>query len=378
MVIILINNSYKVTNVQISALQFFIISILFVVGDAILYVPSLIVQGASHTIWIAGLIGIAEAVLLSLLYAVVSQQFDNKGFFPYLELTYGRWLGRVLFLLFLLYVMVDVILMIFEMGSFMVTVIMPETPLEAIIMVFLLVVIIGARLGLETLSRAAEILFPWFCVFFFLLVCLNLPNAKFENMQPFFEGGIHKIFKGNVSLASYIFESIILIVIFPHIREKDQATKAYIKGITIGVTLLVIISLLSLLVFGLSTLKMEFYPSYLLGQTLEFNFFSHVEVIMAVIWFISLFFKVAICFFVSAQGISQLIKVQDYRIVTFPIGIFLFALSFICIPSSMYLIHFINSTWLSYSVTYGLFFPLFLLAVELIRKSRKSNSVNGS
>ncbi|MEH7200246.1 GerAB/ArcD/ProY family transporter, partial [Priestia megaterium] len=103
----------------------------------------------------------------------------------------------------------------------------------------------------------------------------------------------------------------------------------------------------------------------------------HVEVIMAVIWFISLFFKVAICFFVSAQGMSQLIKVQDYRIVTFPIGIFLFVLSFICIPSSMYLIHFINSTWLSYSVTYGLFFPLFLLAVELIRKRRKSHRVNG-
>ncbi|MFL0475743.1 GerAB/ArcD/ProY family transporter, partial [Priestia sp. 179-F W1.4 NHS] len=93
---ILINNSYKVTNIQISALQFFILSILFVVGDAILYVPSLIVQGASHTIWIAGLIGIAEAILLSLLYALVSKQFANKGFFPYLELTYGRWLGRVL------------------------------------------------------------------------------------------------------------------------------------------------------------------------------------------------------------------------------------------------------------------------------------------
>jgi len=358
-------------------MQFFIISILFVVGDAILYVPSLIVQGASHTIWIAGLIGMGEAVLLSLLYALVSQQFTTKGFFPYLELTFGRWLGRIFFLLFLLYVMVDVILMIFEMGSFMVTVIMPETPLEAIIMVFLLVVIIGARLGLETLSRAAEVLFPWFCVFFFLLVCLNFPNAKFENMQPFFEGGIHTIVKGNVSLVSYIFESAILIVIFPYIREKDQAAKAYIKGITIGVTLLVIISLLSLLVFGFSTLKMELYPSYLLGQTLEFNFLSHVEVIMAVIWFISLFFKVAICFFVSAQGISQLVKIQDYRIVTFPIGIFLFALSFICIPSSMYLIHFINSTWLSYSITYGLLFPLFLLTVELIRKNRKSPRMNG-
>ncbi len=93
------------------------------------------------------------------------------------------------------------------MGSFMVTIIIMETPIEYVIIAFLLVVIIRGRLGLEIIVRSAQILFPWFIGLYLLLIFLNLSNATFENLQPLFERGTYLIIKGNFSIISYLFIS---------------------------------------------------------------------------------------------------------------------------------------------------------------------------
>lgn len=97
--------------------------------------------------------------------------------------------------------------MIYEMGSFMVTIIIPETPIEYVIIACLLVVIIRGRLGLETILRSAQIFIPWFIGLYLLLIFLNLSNATFENLQPLFERGKYLIIKGNFSIISYLFIS---------------------------------------------------------------------------------------------------------------------------------------------------------------------------
>ena len=364
----LLGSNYKVSKVQISAKQFFILSILFAVGDAIIYIPSLMAQEGLHTMWIAGLLGIVQAFIIAFIYTVIGKRILNNGYIYTLKRLFGSWIGQLLTVLFLLYVMVDIVLMIYEMGSFIVTMVMPTTPIESVLIAFLVVVIIGARLGLETLARSAEILFPWFCFFYLLLVILNIPNINLENLQPLFEGSIYSIIKMNLPLASYLLETVILITLFPHINGQNKARSAYVMGVAVGVTLTVIISLLSLLVLGLHIIKISSFASYMLGKSVIANFFSHVEVTIAIIWFISVYFKITLCFLILAKGISKLFKTEDYRFITLPLGYLLYALAFISLPSNMYLSDFITSTWISYTLTFGLVFPLFIFGIGTLRK----------
>ncbi|UZW66183.1 spore germination protein [Priestia flexa] len=144
----LLGSNYKVSKVQISAKQFFILSILFAVGDAIIYIPSLMAQEGLHTMWIAGLLGIVQAFIIAFIYTVIGKRILNNGYIYTLKRLFGSWIGQLLTVLFLLYVMVDIVLMIYEMGSFIVTMVMPTTPIESVLIAFLVVVIIGARLVL--------------------------------------------------------------------------------------------------------------------------------------------------------------------------------------------------------------------------------------
>ncbi|MBU8690452.1 GerAB/ArcD/ProY family transporter [Priestia megaterium] len=197
-----------------------------------------------------------------------------------------------------------------------------------------------------------------------LLIFSNLSNATFENLQPLFERGTYLILKGNFSIISYTLETVILLFLFPYVTKKAEATQAYIKGITAGLFLLIVISIFALAVSGFAVLKMQLYPSYMLGQALQLSFFNHIEVVIAIIWFISLFFKVVICFFVLTQGLSELLKVQEYRVLTFPLGMLIFVCSILFISNNTYLGDFISSTWISYSITYGFLFPLCLLILS--------------
>jgi len=358
------NNPYQMNTIHISSKQFFVITILFIVGDAILYVPALIIKEAGHSMWIVGLLSLGEGILLAFMYAKLGNHLKTNSFLKFLEKVSGKWLGKILGGSFLFYIFVDLLLMIYEMGSFMVTIIITETPIEYVIIAFLLVVIIGGRLGLETIVRSAQVLFPWFIGLYLLLIFSNLSNATFENLQPLFERGAYLIIKGNFSIISYTLETVILLFLFPYIAQKEKANQAYIKGITAGLFLLIIISIFALAVSGFAVLKMQLYPSYMLGQTLQLSFFNHIEVVMAIIWFISLFFKVVICFFVLTQGLSELLKIQEYKVLTFPLGMLIFVCSILFVSNNTYLGNFISSTWISYSITYGFLFPLCLLILS--------------
>ncbi|MGK0701002.1 GerAB/ArcD/ProY family transporter [Priestia flexa] len=53
----------------ISSKQFFIISIMFLVGDGILYVPTIVATSAKEDSWIVGIISIIETLLIVWGYA---------------------------------------------------------------------------------------------------------------------------------------------------------------------------------------------------------------------------------------------------------------------------------------------------------------------
>lgn len=91
----------------ISARQFAIIVLLFVVGDSILYVPSLTAAEAKQDAWISGIIGWGEGLLLTLLYSAVSKRYPNQTIIQYSELILGRWLGKVVSVLFITYFFID-------------------------------------------------------------------------------------------------------------------------------------------------------------------------------------------------------------------------------------------------------------------------------
>lgn len=350
--------------------QFTLFVITFSIGSSILVAPSGLAQAAKQDGWIAETIALLIGLTFVWLYNQLASAFPNQTLTQYSELILGKWLGRIVSYSYFIYLLIFSAQLLREIGDFLTTQILPHTPIESIHIIFLIIVMMATRLGLETFVRANEIFFPWIIGLFLILVLSVTPQIKIENLQPIFENGIKPILKGVYPTLSLPYlELSVFLMIFPYVNKTEKIKRSFYIGTVIAGMILITISIVSISIMGAETTARQIYPSYILAKKISIaHFFERVEAIMAGIWFITIFFKLTLCFYAFTLGLAQTLQLKDYRILTYPLGIITFTLSIIGDPNITYFQRFMNQAWTPYSLTYGFFLPILLLTVALIRK----------
>lgn len=186
------------------------------------------------------------------LYNKVGQYFPNMTLAEYNEKLFGKWLGKLLSLFFIFFSFIGAAAVLFDMGDFVNTQVMPETPIQANNIIFAIVVVMGVRLGLETLVHAAEIFFPWIIMLFIILVACLLPEIQVVKLQPMFVVGVKPLIKAALSVAGTAsFPFIVLFMVFPAlVNDHYKAGKAFLTSTLIGGACFVIITFLCISVLG--------------------------------------------------------------------------------------------------------------------------------
>lgn len=363
-----------VNNLKINARQFAIFVILYSIGTTILLVPGSLAQEVKQDAWIAALVGTGVGLLLVVLYNAVGRMFPTMTIIEMNEVLLGSWIGKAVSLTFVFFSLLSTTELLLYVGTFMTTQVMPDTPIEAIHVIFSCILIMGVRLGLETLARSAEILFPFFVFLFLILVVTVLitpGQVNFENIQPVLETGIKPMIRAVYLFTSFFSLSlIVLLMIFPvSVNRPKAAEKTFYIGILIGGFCLSIIIILAILVLGADNSARQMYPSYALAKKISVgNFLQRIEAIMACMWFITIYFKMTLYFYASVIGLAQTLKLDNYRPLTIPLGMIVVSLTLIVHPNVIHGAKFDKEIWPLYASTYGLVLPLLLLAVNALRK----------
>lgn len=132
----------------------------------------------------------------------------------------GKWLGRIVSYSYFIYLLIFSAFLLREIGDFLTTQILPNTPIQFIHIIFFSIVIMATRLGLETFVRANEILFPWIIGLFLILVLSDTPQIRIENIQPILENGIKPVLKGVYpTLGLPYLELNVFLMIFPYMNK---------------------------------------------------------------------------------------------------------------------------------------------------------------
>ncbi|HEY0827215.1 MAG TPA: endospore germination permease, partial [Bacilli bacterium] len=260
-----------------------------------------------------------------------------------------------------------------EISDFMATQIMPETPIQATMILFLGIVVIGVRLGLETIARTAEIFLPWIIMLFFIMVLFLLPDIQIEKIQPVLEEGIKPVLRASYTFVAIPFmELAAFLMILPYVNEKHKLTKNFYFAAWIGGMVTIVTTVLCILVLGAEVTTRSSYASYVLAKKISIgDFLERLEVIIAIIWLLTIFFKLAICFYGVALGLAQMLKLKDYRPLLLPLAMILVVLSIIITPNVIHYNFFTARIWPLQDLAFGCLLPLLLLSVDVIRKRKK-------
>jgi spore germination protein KB len=358
--------------VRISASQFAILVALNTIGTTILIVPSGLAAEAKEDAWIPAILGVGLGLFVIYLYNALGSLYPQMTLVDYCKKILGKWPGTIVSLSFVYFSFIGASTLIWIMGNFLVTQIMPESPTIMIHTIFVLVIILGVRLGLEPIARCAEIFMPWVGLFFLLLVLLPIPDMKLENLQPMFESETKPVIKAMLSFLSVATLPLIIFhMIVPDGKRSKDTNRAFYIGSLIGGSVLIVITLLTVMVLGAELTARNLYPSFSLAKKVGIKgVIERIEVIMALLWFLTIYFKSAMYSYATVKGLAQIFSLEDYRILTLPFGMLLIAYSLIVYPNVVYEAEWDVKTWIPYSATYGLILPAILYIVALLTKKK--------
>ncbi|MGG1661776.1 GerAB/ArcD/ProY family transporter [Brevibacillus sp. NRS-1366] len=361
---------------KINARQFGILVALYSIGTTILIIPSGLAAQAKQDAWIAAVLGVALGLLLVGLYSTLGNLLPTMTLVEMNEYLLGKWVGKAISTTFVFFNLVTAAELLYFVGNFLTTQIMPETPMEPINIIFACVIIMGVQLGIETLARSAELLFPLFIFLFFILIIFVSPQIELERIQPVLEADFKVLLRAAFYFSSvFSIPIVVLLMVFPvSVNRTKAAQKTFFSGMLIGGIVLIIIIALSILVLGPDTTARQTYPSYALAKKINVGkIFTRIEIVMAVMWFISIFFKVSFYFYAAVVGLAQTLNLKEYRFLVLPMGIIMIVLSMIVHPNVLHSEEYNKHTWLLFVATFGVFLPLLLLGVAVIRKKGKAS-----
>jgi len=357
-------------NGKINARQLNVLVFLYTIGTTVLVIPAGLASAAKQDAWLGGLAGIVIGVIVLGLYIALWRRYPGQTFVGICEAVLGRWLGTLLSIVFVLYSLIGAATVLFYVGNFYNINFLPRTPFLCITALFATIVVMGVRLGLETIARTTELMLPWFLILFVILVATLAPSIEADRIRPVFETGWRHILWAGFTFSETAFMPIVfLFAVFPKVDDGARAWKGmYITALAGGLCV-VLVSLLCILILGPDITSRNMFPSYALVKKISIgNFFQRIEAALAGMWFITTYIKTTFYFYGWVTSLSEILKLKNYRSITLPCGFILVALSVVVYPDVVYMQEWDTVVYPPYIWAFCVAVPVLLWLAGLLRK----------
>ncbi|MET3546304.1 spore germination protein KB [Paenibacillus favisporus] len=360
---------------KISAQQFALIMYLYIIGTAALVQPHTLVSIAGQDAWFSVIIvGIIQLGLITL-YMKLGFRYPQQTIIQYGRLLTGKWFGSAIAVVYMFYFLILTAYVLRNIGNFIGSVVLPQTPLVVNMVVILIPAIYGCFLGIEVIGRTGEILFPWAMSVFIITALLLIPKMHPGELFPMFPEGIMPSIKAGYPLVGFpSLEIAICLMLIPFVQNQQKIKKYFYitsVGTLISGTLL---SLITIMVLGVDLTARSPYAVYDVAREIRIErVMERAEVIVGIIWLITSFMKLLICFYITVIATVQCFNVISYKNLVIPF-------SFLLLPLSLWVLR--NTAELEWSgIVYPMMavFPGFVIpAVLLIVGNFRSRNKQGS
>ena len=351
---------------RISRFQLIMLMVGFIFGTSMLVSPA---RSAGHDAWIANLIGIMEALLIAWIFSALADQFKDKTLIEINDLVFGRILGKGISLIFIWYLFHLSALVLSLFAHFFVTEIYFTTPKVVLLIVGVAVCASTVGRGIEVLGRCSLVLAPLAFLIITNDMVLAIPTMDIKNLLPILDIPVEKLLWAAHSAASFPYaETVAFIMIFAFLNNHKGRYAPVATAILIGGVSLTLAVTRNSLVLGPIESIFE-YPTYMAVQMIDIgDILSRLEVVIAIFFLFTGFFKVSVLIYGTSLGLSQILKVRSYRPLIIPVSILMIIFALTNVGSNVELFAFIEEVFPIYTLPWQLGIPLVTLIVAKLRK----------
>jgi len=358
-------------NEAISERQATILIILFIIGTSFLNGSGI---QAKQDAWIAIIIAISWSIILLLMFCRLLSLYPGKDLFDILQIVMGKWIGKIISLLMILFVFHDGALILRSMSEFTNILVFNDTPTMVPMIFFIILIIWSLKAGIEVLGKWSEF-FIWIVFIIFLITFVfGISQMNISRLKPILNNGVSPLLKGAFSGFSYPFgETVVFTMVFSNISKVKNYKKIFIVGLLIGGGLIFLATLGDILVLGSDTISRVYFPTPTVISLINLgDFLQRLEITVVIQFLVCVFVKVSICAFAVCNGISKVFGFDDYKFIATPIALLMLTFSFIVYKSTMEMSSWTVDIWPYYSFIFEVIIPLIIyILAEIKNKNLK-------
>jgi spore germination protein len=263
-----------------------------IIGVGILFLPRELAKTVqSSDGWLSMLLAGFLAIGLAWTLAKIAIHFSKQGYFAYASAAVTKPIAIIAIISLTIYFILYSAYEVRAIANISKQYLFERTPVEAISLTFLLVVVYavsGSRVGLIRLN----ILFlPIVIIISLVVLTFSMSIFNVDDLKPFMISDWKSLAKGiKTSAFSLLGFEVVLIYITLMNRPKD-APKAVIIGVAIPIVLYTAIYLACIGVFSHFALKQITYPTVELAKEMQIPgaFFERFESVFFTIWIMTVF-----------------------------------------------------------------------------------------
>ncbi|MBC2728976.1 endospore germination permease [Desulfosporosinus sp.] len=319
--------------------------------------------------WLAVLAALFIGLLFALVYIALANRFPGKTLMQINDLIFGPFLGKLVSIQYLYLFISSLSVYLWFIGDFVLTYLMPETPIILIMIMFSLLCAYAVRQGIEVIARICFIAIIVTSLVILITFALLIKDMEYTYFLPIFEVPIGELIQSTHIIMHVSFsEVLVFLMVIPYMNKPKQTKKSVLLGMLIGGLGLLTATIRNIAALGpLSAIVTS--PSLESVRLIDIGkVITRLEVLVAMAQILLLFIITSVLYYAVVLGIAQITKLRSYKPLVLPIGIFAITLSLISYESSMQLRY--SSRYITPIFTAWFYFILPLLSL-LVAKLRK-------
>lgn len=364
---------------MITLWQLFVLILIFDMGGSVI-----IGQGyeARQDAWIAIIVSGVIGIGIIFFYYYLFKLSKGNNFYSLMEESVGTWASKFLIFIYIIYFLYNSGVVIRDFGELMVSSIFINTPLEIFCITLVLAIAYILSLGIEVLSRTAEIFFPYFVLFIiFVGIAVFLSgNLRFEHLLPIMPEGMSPILKSVFpGMLTFPYgELIVFTVVFQRVGQKKQIAKAASFAVFISFLILCYSTIIQITTLSPDMRIRSNFPLLNAAREISLlNFIERVDLLIVFIMMLGVIVKAGILFYGGLLGMEHIVNVP-YRKFVFPMSMIVaFVSVFVANNYAEHIEEGIQVTPSILKVPFQFIIPLFLFLL-LIIKSKIKQKVGGN
>lgn len=349
-------------------------------GAGVLSLPREVGEAAGNdTIWLIILSGMVVTILVYLM-TKLCQRFPGMTLIQFAPYILGskkrKWVGYVLSLPFLIMVALFFVMgtssVVRIFGETVVTTMLPRTPVEVVMFLFLIAAAFGAGSDLGVVAKLNEFLLPITLIPFLSMIFALFQSGEITNILPLFQLDPSVLPKALMG-GAFAFAGFQVIMIFSGFyQDPGKMNKTHMMAMLVVTISYWYLCVIPLSVFGIDEVKNLMFPVLEVAKVvkLEDILFERIEAAILSIWLVAGYTSVLNLFSAFVQIIIEFFRISEKyrrRIAFFMVPAFLYLA---LIPNNTQEVG-IYSNWIGlYDAGISLVIPVILLLVAVIRKKK--------